>query len=309
MGVLTPLEGSRRDQPRQGPLTERWTAMKTSPGSLEEPLRPLADAAPVPLWASRLDKCCDYVNPCWLALTGRRFEQELGDGWVARVHPNDLDRCLATYYWAFEARQEFRVPFRLQRWDGLYRQVAQLGLPRLDGQGTFRGYLALCLDVTDRAQAEQAFKRAAVLRYATFEALPGRVVVIARGGHVLAANEAWVQFGRQNGADLNAIGIGAHYRDACRWALPQGDAFLPAALQGVEAVLSGRRERFGLEYPAPAAGADRWFELVVYPVRSPVRGAILAHREVTQRHWAEALARGLAQADPAQAQAALKRLR
>jgi PAS domain S-box-containing protein len=282
--------------------------MKAPPGSLEEPLRPIADAAPVPLWASRLDKCCVYVNPCWLGLTGRRFEQEFGDGWVARVHPNDLDRCLATYHWAFEARQEFRVTFRLQRGDGAYRQVAALGLPRLDGRGAFQGYLALCLDATDRAQAEQAFKRAAVLRYATFEALPGQVVAIDRGGHLLAANEGWLQFGRDHGADLKALGIGAHYRDVCRWALQQGDGLLAAALRGVEAVLSGQRERFSLEYPAPAAGTDRWFDLVVYPLRGPVRGAILAQLEVTQRHWAEALARGLARAEPAQAQAALQGL-
>jgi PAS domain S-box-containing protein len=279
------------------------------PGSLEEPLRQLAERAPVPLWASRLDKCCVYVNPCWLAFTGRRLEQELGDGWVTRVHPNDLDRCLATYHWAFEARQEFRVTFRLQHRDGTYRPVAELGLPRLDGQSAFQGYLAFCLDVTDQAQAEQAFKRAAVLRYATFEALPGQVVVIARGGHVLAANERWIQFGWEHGADLNAIGIGADYRDLCRWALQQSAELLPAALRGVGAVLSGQRERFSLEYPAPsAAGAGRWFELMVYPLRSPLRGAILAQLEVTRRHWAEALARGLAQADPTQAQAALTRL-
>jgi PAS domain S-box-containing protein len=282
--------------------------METLPGSLEEPLLKLADRAPVPLWASCLDKACTYVNPCWLALTGRHLEQELGDGWVARVHPNDLDRCLATYHWAFEARQEFRVSFRLQHGNGAYRQVAELGLPRLDGRGTFQGYLALCLDVTDRAQAEQAFERAAVLRHATFEALPGQVVVIAREGHVLAANERWVQFGRESGADLKALGIGAHYRDVCRWALQQSDGLLAAALRGVEAVLNGWRERFSLEYPVAAAGADRWFDLMVYPLRSPVRGAILAQLDVTQRHWAEALARGLARADPAQAHAALKRL-
>jgi PAS domain S-box-containing protein len=279
------------------------------PGSLEEPLRPLAERAPVPLWAARLDQCCTYVNPCWLAVTGRPLAQELGDGWVTRVHPNDLDRCLATYHWAFEARQEFRVSFRLQHRDGTYRPVAALGLPRLDGRGALQGYLALCLDITDRAHAEQAFKQAAVLRYAAFEALPGPVVVIDRGGHLLAANERWLQFGRESGADLSALGIGAHYRDLCRWALQLGNGLLAAALGGVEAVLSGRRERFSLEYPARAAGAGRWFELVVYPLRSPVRGAILAQLEVSQRHWAEALARGLARADPAQAQAALTRLR
>jgi PAS domain S-box-containing protein len=282
--------------------------MKTSPEPLDEPLRTLADQAPVPLWAARLDKCCIYVNPCWLAFTGRSFEQELGDGWVGRVHPNDRDRCLATYHWAFESRQEFRVNFRLQCGDGTYRHVAELGLARVDARGAFRGYFALCFDVTERERAEQALKHSILLDYFALETLPGSVVVVARGGQILAANPAWVKFCQEHEAPLEAIGIGATYRDVCRWALQGGNGPLALALQGVEAVLSGRRERFTLEYPAPSAGTQRWFDLVVYPLRGPVRGAILAHLEVTRRHWAEALARGLAQADPAQAQAALKRL-
>lgn len=282
--------------------------MKPSPEPLDEPLRMLADRAPVPLWAARLDKCCIYVNPCWLAFTGRSFEQEIGDGWLARVHPSDLDRCLATYHWAFEARQEFRVNFRLQRSDGAYRQVAELGLPRVDARGAFRGYFALCFDATEREQAEQALERSMLLDYLTLEALPGSVVIVARGGQILAANPAWVRFCQEHGASREVMGIGSNYRDVCRWALQGGDGLLPLALHGVEAVLSGPCKRFSLEYPAPVAGAQRWFDLVVYPLRSPVRGAILAQLEVTQRHWAEALTRVLAQADPSQAQAALDQL-
>jgi PAS domain-containing protein len=103
-----------------------------SRGFLDEPLRKLADRAPVLLWVARLDRCCEYVNPCWLTFTGRSFEQEIGDGWVARVHPSDLDRCLTTCHWAFEAREEFRVDFRLQRADETYRRVTKLGLARVD---------------------------------------------------------------------------------------------------------------------------------------------------------------------------------
>jgi PAS domain S-box-containing protein len=282
--------------------------VKPSPEPLDEPLRTLADQAPVPLWAARLDKCCIYINPCWLAFTGRSFEQEIGEGWVARVHPSDLDRCLATYHGAFEGRQEFRVNFRLQCGDGAYRQVAALGLPRVDARGTFRGYFALCFDVTEREQAEQALERSILLDYLTLEALPGSVVVVAQGGQILAANPAWVRFCQEHEAPREVIGIGSDYQDMCRWAMQGGAGLLPLALQGVEAVLSGPCKRFSLEYPDPAAGAQRWFDLVVYPLRSPLRGVILAHLEVSQRHWAEALTRGLAQADPSQAQAALRQL-
>lgn len=100
-----------------------------------------------------------------------------------------------------------------------------------DGWAAFQGYLALRFDVSERAQAERAFQRSQMLRYAAFEALPGSVVVVARGGHILVANPGWVQFARAHAADLETIGIGAHYRDACRWALQKGDGLLPLALR------------------------------------------------------------------------------
>ena len=88
---------------------------------------------------------------------------------------------------AFEAREEFRVNFRLLRGDGTYRPVDELDLPRVDARGTFRGYFALCFDVTEREQAEQALERSILLDYLTLEALPGSVVIVARGGQILEA--------------------------------------------------------------------------------------------------------------------------
>lgn len=282
--------------------------MSASRGFLDEPLRKLADEAPVLLWVARLDRCCEYVNPCWLTFTGRSFEQEIGDGWVGRVHPSDLHRCLATYHWAFEAREEFRVDFRLQRADNTYRRVTELGMAPVDARGIFRGYLALCLENDDHKEAEHVPQRSQVLHSAILEGVPGNVIVIARGGQILAANEGWTQCARESGADPNAVGVGANYKDACRWLLQKRGGVFPAVLQGAEAVLSGQLDRFTLEYPAPSGDIERWFDLSIYPLRAPVRGAALALLEVTRPHWAEALARGLARADSTQAHAALEHL-
>src|SRR4051794_40567256 len=70
------------------------------------------------------------------------------------------------------------------------------------------------------------------------------VAGIAKGGRVIAVNEAWAQFGRANGADPEAIGIGADYRSLCRRAAAQGDRDAQAALRGLDSVLAGNRESF-----------------------------------------------------------------
>src|SRR5207253_5644420 len=70
----------------------------------ESRFRLMADAAPVMVWMSGLDKRCTYVNKHWLDFTGHSLEHELGDGWSEGVHIDDLQRCLDTYGSAFEAR-------------------------------------------------------------------------------------------------------------------------------------------------------------------------------------------------------------
>jgi PAS domain-containing protein len=64
----------------------------------------VADAAPVLIWMSGLDKLCTFFNKPWLKFTGRSLDEELGNGWTEGVHPDDLQRCFKTYTEAFDAR-------------------------------------------------------------------------------------------------------------------------------------------------------------------------------------------------------------
>lgn len=116
--------------------------------------RHLADTAPVMIWMSDLDQGCEYFNKPWLDFTGRTLEQELGNGWTAGVHTDDLEFCLNTYTTAFEARQSFATEFRLRRADGKYRWVFYIGVPRFTPTGEFLGYIGSCIDISDRKQAE-----------------------------------------------------------------------------------------------------------------------------------------------------------
>jgi PAS domain S-box-containing protein len=125
----------------------------------EAHFRTMADTAPVLIWRSDLAGKCDFVNRPWLAFTGRSLTDELGDGWLATLHPEDRNPVRAAYDEAFERQQAFRVEARLRRADGTYRWMLATGVPRW-ADGAFAGFIGSCLDISDRKHAEQALQDA-----------------------------------------------------------------------------------------------------------------------------------------------------
>lgn len=122
----------------------------------EERFRTMADAAPVMIWMSGLDKLCTFFNKAWLDFTGRTMEQELGNGWAEGVHLDDVEKCSNTYVAAFDARESFSMQYRLKRHDGEYRWITDQGAPRCGPRGNFRGYVGACVDITDLLEQRKA---------------------------------------------------------------------------------------------------------------------------------------------------------
>ncbi len=124
----------------------------------EERFRIVADAAPVLIWMSGVDKLCTFFNKPWLEFTGRSLEQEIGNGWAEGVHPDDLQKCLEVYTESFDARKPFVMQYRLRRYDGEYRWVSDQGVARYNPNGKFAGYIGSCVDVTDLIKKDEALR-------------------------------------------------------------------------------------------------------------------------------------------------------
>lgn len=112
------------------------------------------------VWRANPFAQCDYFNERWLTFTGRTMQDEIGDGWATGVHPDDRERCLATFLGAFKQRERFEMEYRLRRYDGEYRWVLDTGGPYYDASGQFGGYVGSCVDVTDRVEARATLARA-----------------------------------------------------------------------------------------------------------------------------------------------------
>jgi PAS domain S-box-containing protein len=162
-------------------ITER-KKMEEELRESEARFRMMADTAPVMIWMSGLDRLCIFFNSGWLDFTGRTIEQELGDGWTEGIHREDLNRCLAVYVTAFDARQEFAMEYRLRRSDGEYCWVLDHGVPRFETDGTFLGYIGTAVDISEIKRGDERFRLAV-------EASANAIVMVNDQGRIVLVNQ------------------------------------------------------------------------------------------------------------------------
>lgn len=150
-------------------ITERQYAFESLRES-EERFRIMADTAPVLIWMSDPESLCTFFNKHWLEFTGRTLEEELGNGWLEGVHPEDVQKYLDIYLSSVSKRQHFLMEYRLRRADGQYRWLLDKGVPRFTPNGSFVGYIGSCLDITERQQAFESLQESATRLMLALEA-------------------------------------------------------------------------------------------------------------------------------------------
>jgi PAS domain S-box-containing protein len=121
----------------------------------DEQFKIMADTAPVLIWIANVDKLCYSFNAAWLRYTGRTLEQEYGDGWSEGIHPDDRQRYLSVFHNSFDARTEFKIEYRLRRFDGKYLWLLNHGVPRFTNDGAFAGYVGSCMIIDELLQSER----------------------------------------------------------------------------------------------------------------------------------------------------------
>jgi PAS domain S-box-containing protein len=156
----------------------------------EQRFRTMADAAPVLIWTAGADRLCNYVNRPWLSFTGREFSREAGDGWLERVHRDDVERVHHLYSASFDERQPFVVEYRLERSDGAWRWMLMHGVPRWSAEGSFAGYIGSAIDLTERKAAEEHLRESEERYRVTTEAASDGIITIDDRHSILFANRA-----------------------------------------------------------------------------------------------------------------------
>ena len=115
----------------------------------------IVEFSPNMIWRAGIDAKCNYFNETWLRFTGKKLEEEVGNGWTEGVHPEDYEFCLTTYLKFFHEQKSFEMEYRLMRFDGQWRWINDRGVPFFDEHGTFAGYIGSCIDVTEKVEGRK----------------------------------------------------------------------------------------------------------------------------------------------------------
>jgi PAS domain S-box-containing protein len=125
----------------------------------EKRFRVMADTTPSLVWMCDPQGRITYLNERRIAFTGPDPDAGYGDTWTDYVHPDDLKNVLDSVAQALKARQPFSKEYRLRRSDGVYRWMLDVASPRVNGDGSFAGFIGSAIDVTDQKLAQQALEK------------------------------------------------------------------------------------------------------------------------------------------------------
>jgi len=208
--------------------------------------------------------------------------------WLSLVHPDDRGLLREAMRKAASGGPRVAFVYRVVRGDGewivLRQEVEAIAQPG-SGSRTVRWFGTL-QDVTERKRAETELREAAAFVQAVEDSVLDQMAVLDRDGVVVSVNAAWRAFAAENGmaaGEQSRGSVGVNYLGVCRRAHSATDGASSEVGAAIAAVISGRSERFNLEYPCHGPDRERWFVMNVTPLKTSAGGAVVVHSEITER--------------------------
>lgn len=264
----TPTPGGRTWSLRLAPVDdESDRRLRATAAAHEQRFSTLTERSPVPTLLSEQGMRLAHVNDAFCSLVGRHSEQLLGTGWMATVHPDDLDDVVEQVI-AVLGGGSGRTRARLLCGDGTERTTV-LRLSQLFTPGVGAGFVGTIEDLTDQLADE-----ARLAHRATHDPLTG---LLNRAGLDARAAERFRPGGPGLGCVVLALDDVAQIADCLGHAdadalLVAVAARLRAAVGPEDVVARGGGEEFTVVGPvldedAAVALAGRLADALAPPVR------------------------------------------
>jgi PAS domain S-box-containing protein len=113
----------------------------------------LTEQSPIMLWQAAINGDWIFVSEGWLNFTHNQMNTELGQGWLASIHPEDRNDVSKAYNSLVEGVESFQVICRL-KCNGLYRWITLQGNVCYSFQHEVTGFLGTAIDINANKEME-----------------------------------------------------------------------------------------------------------------------------------------------------------
>src|ERR1700726_3146993 len=170
----------------------------------EHELRLLVDTIPTLVWTAGPEGDIEYVNKRVLEYLGATLDQIIGNGWVEKVHPDDVAFKTRTWVANLESRTAHDAVCRFRGADGQYRWFAISGAPLKAGDGRVLRWYGVIIDIDDRRKAEEAIRESEYKLRQIIETVPSLLWSLGPHGEQTQLNQRALDY------------IGVRYEDLLR---------------------------------------------------------------------------------------------
>jgi PAS domain S-box-containing protein len=197
-GVLSrpTLEAFRRREAarrkRETDLAERMKPLAAGGARLET----LALTSSAVFWTANAEGQVVEPSRMWGVFTGQTDGEQLGEGWLDALHPDDQDRVREAWRKAVSGHRMFETEYRVRHVTGYWRWMASKAAPPLADPDVVREWVGMNEDITERKRAEETLRRQTEHFAAIVAAAPDGFLLLDNKGRVREANEA---YGRMTG--------------------------------------------------------------------------------------------------------------
>lgn len=143
-------------------------------------------------------------------------------------------------------------------------------------------------DITKIIEAEKELIKSEVFNRGVLNVLRSHIAVIEDSGKIIATNDAWKKFAKENGdRKLQHTIEGTNYFEVCQKAALAGEKIAEEVLLGMKTMLDNETNNFYIEYPCHSPEEHRWFGMRAMKFENDSQMIVVAHENITERKIGE----------------------
>jgi hypothetical protein len=230
----------------------------------ERELRTLIDVMPAFVGTALPDGSCDFLSQSWLDYLGLTREQGLGWGWAGTIHPEDVDRVVASWRAGLAAGEPVEQELRCRRADGTYLWFLNRDLPLRDDEENVIKWYGVLTNIDALKKTETALQMREHELLGIIETIPSMLWSASPTGEVTHISQRVLEYSGMSFEDFPNLG----------WKnIIHPDDFDDTAKKFFRAIETGESYS-AIHRLRRTDGEYRWHHAMGEPLRDP-RGTII----------------------------------